>query len=808
MKNRCLSLFLVGVLLLLMSCSAAAAGDRLIPVSEGSEQYSQVLEAFLPDYSLGKAEDTLYAEMSRGNAVACFDVQAVPALANGVGRYWYPHVSATVVLAVDRTRTDALITGWNSLQESQVPVGIGSISVMRTMMVMGALSYGLNPKEPEKEDALDFLEQLCQNGGFDLDHPNFPILICLDYEAAAWNRNGGNYEIIVPEEGTVSYQLGLLSDVPLTLGPGLDEELLSAELPLINGARPQSFPDDYRPARMLGEEDYDWFLEVAGDSSRDLRRQVFHTRLYTTADLREHILSALLIAAVILLWKGTVSHRLIRRDVRRVVAAMSWIMVGWLLLRLFKYMLMTESTLSRMCWYGYYIFQLALPVALLYLTEILDREEGQKPLLRPLWPPLGCYVFSVLLVMTNDFHQLVFRFDPAGNWEADYHYGPGFWIVMAFSLLFLACVIGKLLRAGHRSACRRGQILPLLFCAVLLAYLAAYINRVPLAWESDMTVCICVLSVLFFETALHAGLIPVNIQYQRLFASAPISLTILDETGRTVLSSSGARSISPSIWKRLRMDMGQTLLRDKDTQLHAVPVRSGMAVWEEDLSQLNRLRKEIRDVKIRLEAANALLREEGEVKKRLLTAETKRVLFRQLDHDMERRMVSLMALIETLPETERPQGMTAYITLCLCHIKRRCNLFFLARQGETLAGDELKIYLDELVELARYAGVQTLIRCGQRDALGIRSAALCYDFAFETISWTLREGASPLMGYLETEGNDLVFRFLPGGDPGQWKFSKELLDGVSALHGQITCKDLDDAVGICMTIPLGGEICG
>ena len=114
-------------------------------------------------------------------------------------------------------------------------------------------------------------------------------------------------------------------------------------------------------------------------------------------------------------------------------------------------------------------------------------------------------------------------------------------------------------------------------------------------------------------------------------------------------------------------------------------------------------------------------------------------------------------------------SLTAYITLCLCHIKRRCNLFFLARQGEPLPGDELGMYLDELAELARYGGVNTLIRCGEIGALKLRGAALCYDFAFETISWTLREKATPLMGYLNAEGAQLVFRFLPGGDPGQWR---------------------------------------
>ena len=289
--------------------------------------------------------------------------------------------------------------------------------------------------------------------------------------------------------------------------------------------------------------------------------------------------------------------------------------------------------------------------------------------------------------MTNDFHQMVFRFTPGGNWVSDYHYGPGYWIVMAFSLLFLISALWNLLCKGRRNPGRRGSILPLLFCAGLLVYLAAYIKRIPLAWESDLTVNICILSVLFFEAVLHGGLIPVNIQYQRLFASAPIRLTLLDGTGRTVLSSPGVRPISHSVWQRLRTDMHQPLLRDRDTLFHAVPVRSGMAVWQEDLSQINRLRREIQDVQARLEAANTLLRDEGEVKKRLLTAEANRALFEQLDRDMERRVTSLAHLIEMLPEAEHPRTLTAYITLCLCHIKRRCNLFFLARQGESLPSD-------------------------------------------------------------------------------------------------------------------------
>lgn len=802
MKIQCLSFFIL-FCILLTGCTEKDTGVFLFAAAEGSEEYAAIMNTYLSGYEIELHKDEFYAEVAKGNVAACFDVQAIPALDQGVAQYWYPHISATVVIAVDRTRTDAAITGWRSLWESQVPVGVGSTSVIRNMLVIGALSYGLNPNAPAKQDVFEFLEHLCQNGGFELDKPDVPVLLCLDYEAASWNQNGGNYEIIVPEEGTISYSMGLLSDSPLTLDPGLDEALLSSGFPLVNGEKPREFPDNYQSAHRMEDDDYGWFLEITGDSSRDLRRKVFHTRLYTTADLREHILSALLIAAAILMWRGTVSHRLLRRDVRWIVGLMCWAMVGWLLLRLLKYQLVTEGFLCRMCWYGYYIFQLVLPVLLLYLTEIMDRAEGEKKLLRPLWPPVICYVCSVLLVMTNDLHQLVFCFDPDGNWNRDYRYGPGYWIIIAILFVFLLLAIGKLFYKGRRSTYWQGKIFPLLFCLGLFAYIIAYIYRVPLAWESDMTVCICMISILFFETVLHAGMIPVNIQYKTLFASAPIGLTLLDESGRTVLSAYGTFPVSHSVWMRMNMDMKQPLLRNSDTLLHAIPIRNGIAVWQEDISQLNRLRNEIQNVQFRLEAANTLLREEGEIKRRLLRAETKRALFEQLDCDMERRITSLVRLIEKHPETEEPRRMTAYITLCLCHIKRRCNLFFLTRQGKVFHGDELDMYLQELAELACYGGIQMVVRCEQKSVLEICKAALCYDFAFETILCMWKVAPSTLIGYVEAEDSNLVFRFLPGSNPGHCYYSEEVMTAISDLGGKIIYKDLDDTIGICMMLHLG-----
>ena len=799
----CLLLFLF-----LTGCGAKEAeNNKLVASSELLFPYADITLQVLPGYRLKAQTEDIYAELSQGNAATCLDAQAIPAMEQGVGRYWYPHCLATVVIAVDRTRVDADISGWRDLSVTGAAVGMTTDAPLNRL-ILGAMSYGLEGQAYTKTEALALLERLYGQGELHLDDQTAPIQLCFDYQAAKWNRDGQDWEIVVPAEGTLSFAMGLLSDIPLEFERGLDEALLDAGLPLTDGRRSEEYPDDGAYCSAVQVKDFTHLLTVTEDTQRDIRREVRHTLLYSSADYREHILVALLVSAMAIFWTGTVSQRILRRDIRRTAVLVGWLVVGWTLLRLLKYQIFDSCLLARLCWYGYYVFQLALPLVMLRLADIVDKPENAKRLLRPIWRPLAAYILSVLLLFTNDLHQMVFRFDLNGNWSHDYQYGPGYFVVFLISLIFLLAAIVLLFRKSWHSRSLRARVFPLLFLAAILSYILGYLFKIPLARDSDYTITICVLAVLFFESFLHTGMIPVNVRYGPLFAAAPLNLQLLDEKGQTVLSAHGASPIPKSVWRRLRADMSRPLLRDRDTLLHAAPIRGGMVVWQEDMTELNRVRQELQTSSARLEAANALLSEEGEAKRRLLAAEAKAALFDELERELPRRVSVLAQLIQSLPQAEDRQRQTAYITLCLCHIKRRYNLFFLTRQGEPILGDELGIYLDELAALTGYAGVKALVRCGLRGQMDVRRAALCYDFYFEAQSWAVRENCSTMLGYLEREDTELAFKLLPACSPENWHFSEEFQAAVAAVGGRITSKDLDETAGVWLTIPLGGEDCG
>ena len=173
---------------------------------------------------------------------------------------------------------------------------------------------------------------------------------------------------------------------------------------------------------------------------------------------------------------------------------------------------------------------------MLRLADIVDKPENAKRLLRPIWRPLAAYILSVLLLFTNDLHQMVFRFDLNGNWSHDYQYGPGYFVVFLISLIFLLAAIVLLFRKSWHSRSLRARVFPMLFLAAILSYILGYLFKIPLARDSDYTITICVLAVLFFESFLHTGMIPVNVRYGPLFAAAPLNLQLLDEEGHEPIS--------------------------------------------------------------------------------------------------------------------------------------------------------------------------------------------------------------------------------------------------------------------------------
>ena len=761
----------------------------------------------LPSYSVTTAQNLAFEYLVNGSATEAFDTQAISGLEIGLADYWYPQYLATVVISIDRDKTDAQIKSWCDLPGAGEKVGIRT-ATMDYEMLTAAVAYGLGGDQLILKSTIDMFAAL--NAADRLVQNSFetPVVICYDYQAAAMVKSGKNIEIIIPSEGTLTYEKGLLSKTELSFSPGTESILLDTGFRLISGYCDATlYPDAAAYENSVKLTDYTHHSAFSEDSFRYFRRSVLHTRMYSSADGREHQLFVLIYIVIVVAWISSFIHRAMQKAVRRAAFFTGLILLGWIMVRLIKYQISPISTMSRYLWYIYYLFQLTLPLVILRLAWVIGKTDGvATPKWMRLWAAINAVLFA--LVMTNDLHNLVFRMDLSNQyWSNDYDYGIVYYIVLAFCFLPIVFTIGIMINKGRRGLRKKRIVFPVALFALLVAYTIGYATRFPLAWESDFTMVIGLFTLLFMETTIRAGMIPVNSKYTALFRNSPLGMQIIDSAGETAWSSASAVQYSADDIMQACASYPVPAQLDENTLLFAASITGGYVLWQEDVTDLNRLHKEIEDSVSNLEAANAILAEEEAVKRAIHTENNKTALMTDLETEITNYTILLSTMLEQLDSTVDRNKTAARIIILLCYIKRRCNLFFRERETEKLSPEELLVYFTEMAEIAAYSDVNLIVTCTLDSNLSVRHATLLYDFFYNVVFWVSCLDSANIPAQLGAEDGNIVLRLLLSEDARSIRIEESLAHSIKSAGGIFENKNLDDAVGLSLSFPeeVGGD---
>ena len=108
-------------------------------------------------------------------------------------------------------------------------------------------------------------------------------------------------------------------------------------------------------------------------------------------------------------WGISLWQRIVQTQVRRYLAATAALCVFWLSIRTVKFFFAATPAAIRYLWYGYYFPMLFIPLLCVFVALSLGRPENYR---LPKWTSLFYIPVTLLLllVLTNDLHQLVFVF--------------------------------------------------------------------------------------------------------------------------------------------------------------------------------------------------------------------------------------------------------------------------------------------------------------------------------------------------------------------------------------------------------------
>lgn len=432
-------------------------------------------------------------------------------------------------------------------------------------------------------------------------------------------------------------------------------------------------------------------------------------------------------------WGISLHRRIMQVQVRRYLVAIVIFMVFWIVIRTLKFRVFHDPFENRICWYLYYIPMLLIPMLSLFAAVAIGKPEQYRTpkWMHLLWVPT---ILLVLLVLTNDLHQMVFQFPHLPWTDDEYSYAIGYWLVTVWELCSAASALGIILHKCRILHSKKRMVLPLIPFALLILYIVGYI----MSWKwmhfvaGDMTVTLCILIAAIFESCIQCSLIQSNTHYNELFGASTVAAQIVDKDYHVYISSDTSTEL-PS--DTLRQTENAPVMRPGNIRLSSAPIVGGHVVWEEDVSGLATVSEKLEDANEYLEGRNATLAEEYRTNRRRRHLVEQNRLYDMMQKQTADKIARLSELVEQLAALEDGQGeswLLYQITVLGTYIKRRNNLIFLAEERRTLPVSELANCIRETMQSLELSGAFCEYQAVENGELPFADLMYLYD-ALETV---------------------------------------------------------------------------
>lgn len=432
-------------------------------------------------------------------------------------------------------------------------------------------------------------------------------------------------------------------------------------------------------------------------------------------------------------WGVSVSKRIVQTQVRRNLIAVALLNVFWFVIRSMKYYFVSDPALSRQLWYWYYFPMLFIPLFSVFVSMSLGKPENYR---LPKWTSLLYIptVLCLLLVVTNDFHQLVFDF-PAGEvWsDKNYDYVFGYFPVIgweiicsltSFTIMVIKCRLSQ-----------RKKYLPLSLLCICIVYAIIYASGVE--WMriigGDLTAVQCLMFTAILESCIQCGLIQTNTGYDSLFEAGTFKAQISDTDYNIRYTSANSPQLSENVMQSA--ENGAVSL-DKNTVLKSNPIEGGHVLWLEDISDIAALLKELEENKETIAESNLLEQENYRTKLKINTLQEKNRLYDLLQDQTAHQidlLDSLFAQYNTETNYEKRRSLLAKIAVIGAYIKRRGNLMFIGEKSATTDTAELSLCLEESFANLELMGVECAVDIPGNNKIDTKDAIRVYDF-FESVT--------------------------------------------------------------------------
>jgi len=428
---------------------------------------------------------------------------------------------------------------------------------------------------------------------------------------------------------------------------------------------------------------------------------------YKVPDYSDNTIVFMLFIFALGIWTDRVRKRIAEENAVRYITAVSVLILFLMTVRTVKFVFLPEGhSMARLAWYAYYIPMTFIPLFLFFSVLYVGRPYGWK--IKRKWKLLYIPAGIVsLLFATNDFHEKAFYF-PQGiaAWDvAPYQYGWVYFTELVWIAVLSATVLAITFIRCAISEYRVNIWMPLLPLAVGIFYTCCYLFA-PGAYILRLYKFAEMVSFVFpafLEGLIQAHFFPSNDSYEHLWRVSDLKCGIMDKKGKIVFQSE--KGISATLSEVVLAQKQEVFSENENLLLRSHQIAGGYSFWFKDITEINRINKELSETGDIIAEENSMLEAENELAENKSRLAEKDRLYNRISEDVEKQLCELSRMLEEPPREEKAfEQMMKQAAILQVYVKRRSNLLLLASEKKEIPVMELFLSLKESLSYVELSG--------------------------------------------------------------------------------------------------------
>lgn len=435
-----------------------------------------------------------------------------------------------------------------------------------------------------------------------------------------------------------------------------------------------------------------------------------------------HKFETLLYAIIFTIWIVRLYYKLYDKKTRKYILGIGFLIVFWMIIRISKSIVVNPS-LERFIWYLYYIPLIFIPTLFYVCSKTLSKKVTKIN-------KIIIYSIStlfLLLVLTNDFHMLTFKFPNGISLYNNYYHFIGYYIVSIW--IFYLFGRGMVNLALNRFRIKKDfkAFLPIIVLLLGVIYTVLYILNIGIIREINMSIFNSVLICIGIELTLYLDLIPNNSKYIKLFENSDLNMMIASTDFKTIYKSKKFTIFPDFILNDIKNNKLKRKYEKNNIIYEIKKNKNSYVIIRKNIEELNKLKDELTKKQKNLLLQQENIKKEEQIKKDLYEINLRKKVINSIENKLNEKRIQAKKLLE---KSDLSKEDLEKIKRIIIYSKKKSLIMISSLNGDIYNEENVKILLNELIKSVGIDGVVII-----KDKINIKGneMSLLYDILYEVL---------------------------------------------------------------------------